>query len=82
MSAVNLSSPKRTTIHDIQKRKERHEPITMLTAYDYPTALLIDQSGIDMILVGDSLGMVVHGSIAIAERQSVTVVPASEAAGV
>jgi 3-methyl-2-oxobutanoate hydroxymethyltransferase len=61
MSAVNPNGPRRTTIHDIQKRKERHEPITMLTAYDYPTALLIDQAGIDMILVGDSLGMVVHG---------------------
>ena len=49
------------TIHDVQGKKTRGEPITMLTAYDYPTALLLDQSGIDMILVGDSLGMVVHG---------------------
>jgi len=49
------------TIHDIQAKKTRGEPITMLTAYDYPTALLLEQSGIDMILVGDSVGMVVHG---------------------
>jgi 3-methyl-2-oxobutanoate hydroxymethyltransferase len=51
----------KVTLHSLQAKKERGEAITVLTAYDYPTALLIDQSGIDMILVGDSLGMVVHG---------------------
>lgn len=49
------------TLHDLRQKKARGEPITMLTAYDYPTALLIDQSAIDLVLVGDSLGMVVHG---------------------
>ncbi len=49
------------TLHDLHAKKTRGEPITMLTAYDYPTARLIDESGIDMILVGDSVGMVVHG---------------------
>jgi 3-methyl-2-oxobutanoate hydroxymethyltransferase len=48
-------------IADLMDKKAHGEPITMLTAYDYPTALLVDQSEIDMILVGDSLGMVVHG---------------------
>ncbi|MBN1680168.1 MAG: 3-methyl-2-oxobutanoate hydroxymethyltransferase [Anaerolineae bacterium] len=51
----------KVTIHDLHRMKTRGEPISMLTAYDYPTALLLDQSGIDVILVGDSAGMVVHG---------------------
>jgi 3-methyl-2-oxobutanoate hydroxymethyltransferase len=52
---------KRVTILDIQKKKEAGEPISMLTAYDFPSAQLVDAAGIDMILVGDSLGMVVLG---------------------
>ncbi len=51
----------KVTIHDLRAMKERGERITMLTAYDYPTAMLIDRAGIDIALVGDSLGMVVHG---------------------
>ena len=44
-----------------QKMKEKGEPIVMITAYDYPTAQLAESAGVDMVLVGDSLGMVVLG---------------------
>ena len=48
-------------MQDFRDKKLRGERITALTAYDYPTARLLDESGIDIILVGDSLGMVVIG---------------------
>lgn len=51
----------KTTIEQIKRMKQRGEKIPMLTAYDYPTAKLLDEAAIPLILVGDSLGMVVLG---------------------
>ena len=56
------SSPrKKVTIHTLFEKKAKGEKITFLTAYDYPTAVIEDKVGIDLILVGDSLGMCVYG---------------------
>ena len=52
---------KRKTILDIGQMKQQGEKVTVLTAYDYPFARLMDAAGIDMILVGDSVGSVVSG---------------------
>jgi 3-methyl-2-oxobutanoate hydroxymethyltransferase len=49
------------TVTALRAMKQRREPIVALTAYDYSFAVLLDQAGVDLILVGDSLGMVVQG---------------------
>lgn len=51
----------KNTVLTFKEAKEKHEKLTMLTAYDYSTAKLIDESGVNSILVGDSLGMVCLG---------------------
>jgi len=56
-----MSRRRKTTVQTLLSMKQRGDKIVMLTAYDYQTALLEDRAGVDMILVGDSLGMVVLG---------------------
>lgn len=51
----------KVTIQDLLKKKAEKKKITMLTAYDYPFAQIVDEAGIDGIIVGDSVGMVVQG---------------------
>ena len=55
------SAPRKTTTLTLREKHQRREPITMVTAYDFPTARIADQAGVDAILVGDSLAMVVLG---------------------
>ena len=59
--AYPQSDIKKVTTHQIQEMKKKGEKITMLTAYDHWTAKLLDEAGIDVILVGDSASNVIHG---------------------
>jgi 3-methyl-2-oxobutanoate hydroxymethyltransferase len=51
----------RTTLDNLAAMKRTGEKIVMLTAYDFPSALLAERAGVPVLLVGDSLGMVMHG---------------------
>ena len=56
-----VNTRKKVSILDLLAMKERGEKITWLTAYDYPTAQFAEEAGLEMLLVGDSLGMCVYG---------------------
>jgi len=62
VSLTPISAPRhKITSASLQEKKLRHEPITCLTAYDYASARLVDEAGIDIVLVGDSLAMTMLG---------------------
>jgi 3-methyl-2-oxobutanoate hydroxymethyltransferase len=52
---------KKVTLHTLLEKKQKKEPITWLTAYDFPMAQMEEKAGIDIVLVGDSIGMTVYG---------------------
>src|ERR1700761_1989668 len=58
---MKTNTAAKVTVNTLAKMKAEHRKISMLTAYDASFARLVDQAGIDIILVGDSLGMVVQG---------------------
>ena len=60
-SSPKSHSEKRVTLRTVMSKYERNEKISVVTAYDYPTAKQVDIAGADVVLVGDSAGMVVHG---------------------
>lgn len=56
-----MGSLKKVRVQTLLEKKQAGEKIVAITAYDYPTALLVDEAGVDMVLVGDSVGNVVLG---------------------
>lgn len=62
MSLTPIGAPRhKINVSFLREKKNQHEPITCLTAYDYSSARLVDEAGIDMVLVGDSLAMTMLG---------------------
>lgn len=61
MAYLQPDRPEKVYLPFIRAAKERGEKLACLTAYDYPTARIVDEAGIDIILVGDSMGNVIHG---------------------
>jgi len=60
-AAISSTSSLKITLPTLQEKKRSHAPISALTAYDYATARLVDEASVDLVLVGDSLGMVMLG---------------------
>jgi len=56
-----MDGKKKLSIHELAKMKREGRKIAWLTAYDYPTARFAEEAGLDLLLVGDSLGMCVYG---------------------
>ena len=61
MAYLQPDKPGKVYLPAIREAKERGERLVCLTAYDFPTAKIVDEAGVDMILVGDSIGNVIHG---------------------
>lgn len=61
MAYLKPDKPEKVYVPALRAAKEKGEKLVCLTAYDYPTARIVDESGVDMILVGDSMGNVIHG---------------------
>lgn len=61
MAYLQPDRPEKVYLPAIKAAKEKGEKLVCLTAYDYPTARIVDEAGVDMILVGDSIGNVIHG---------------------
>ena len=61
MAYLQPDKPEKVYLPAIRAAKERGEKLVCLTAYDYPTARVVDEAGVDIILVGDSIGNVIHG---------------------
>lgn len=61
MAYLKPDKPEKVYVPALRAAKESGEKLVCLTAYDYPTARIVDEAGVDMILVGDSIGNVVHG---------------------
>jgi 3-methyl-2-oxobutanoate hydroxymethyltransferase len=61
LGAPGPNQRKKVTVNSLQALHKKNEPITMITAHDFPSAMVADHAGVDMILVGDSLAMVALG---------------------
>src|SRR4029079_17970179 len=61
MAYLKPDKPEKVYVPALRTAKEKGEKLVCLTAYDYPTARIVDEAGVDMILVGDSMGNVIHG---------------------